>query len=173
VLNGRQSYRPGLSDWRRRVALFRKRSWFMPAGTQIGHRVSIPRRGHRSSGLGHGYEVTCFDEGRQPQSAAGWQCNHPRRRGNRRQLGHLDRGALGSTVIGEGTKIDNLVHVAHNVVIGRHCLVMGQSGFAGSTRLGNYCVIASQSGIAGHLKLRQPGHRRREVRCDAGVFPTE
>jgi len=56
-------------------------------------------------------------------------------------------------VIGAGTKIDNLVHVAHNVVMGRHCLIMGQVGFAGSTRLGDYCVVASQSGIAGHLKL--------------------
>ncbi len=67
----------------------------------------------------------------------------------------IDRGALGPTVIGQGTKIDNLVHVAHNVAIGRHCLIMGQVGFAGSTRLGDYCVIASQSGIAGHLKLGQ------------------
>jgi UDP-3-O-[3-hydroxymyristoyl] glucosamine N-acyltransferase len=65
----------------------------------------------------------------------------------------IDRAALGSTVIGPGTKIDNLVHIAHNVVMGRHCLIMGQAGFAGSTRLGDYCVIASQSGIAGHLTL--------------------
>jgi UDP-3-O-[3-hydroxymyristoyl] glucosamine N-acyltransferase len=65
----------------------------------------------------------------------------------------IDRGALGPTVIGQGTKIDNQVHVAHNVVIGKHCLIMGQVGFAGSTHLGDYCVIASQSGIAGHLKL--------------------
>ncbi|MGA2029759.1 MAG: UDP-3-O-(3-hydroxymyristoyl)glucosamine N-acyltransferase [Verrucomicrobiota bacterium] len=65
----------------------------------------------------------------------------------------IDRGALGSTVIGQGTKIDNLVHIAHNVIIGRHCLIMGQVGFAGSTHLGDYVVIASQSGIAGHLKL--------------------
>ena len=65
----------------------------------------------------------------------------------------IDRGALGSTVIGQGTKIDNLVHVAHNVVMGRHCLIMGQVGFAGSTHLGDYCVIASQSGIAGHLNI--------------------
>ena len=43
--------------------------------------------------------------------------------------------------------------IAHNVIVGRHCLIMGQAGFAGSTRLGDYCVIASQSGIAGHLKL--------------------
>ena len=65
----------------------------------------------------------------------------------------IDRGALGSTVIGEGTKIDNLVHVAHNVVIGRHCLITGQVGFAGSTRMGDYCVVAAQSGIADHLKI--------------------
>src|SRR5207237_407684 len=65
----------------------------------------------------------------------------------------IDRAALGSTVIGQGTKIDNLVHVAHNVVMGNHCLVMGQVGFAGSTHLGDYSVVASQSGIAGHLKL--------------------
>jgi UDP-3-O-[3-hydroxymyristoyl] glucosamine N-acyltransferase len=68
----------------------------------------------------------------------------------------IDRGALGSTVIGQGTKVDNLVHVAHNVKIGRHCLIMGQVGFAGSTTLGDYCVVASQSGIAGHLHL---GHQ--------------
>ncbi len=65
----------------------------------------------------------------------------------------IDRAAIGTTVIGRGTKIDNLVHVAHNVVIGAHCLVMGQVGFAGSTRLGDYAVIASQSGISGHLTL--------------------
>ena len=65
----------------------------------------------------------------------------------------IDRGTLGSTIIGEGTKIDNLVHVAHNVVIGRHCLILGQVGFAGSTTLGDYVVVASQSGIADHLKV--------------------
>ena len=65
----------------------------------------------------------------------------------------IDRGALGSTVIGQGTKIDNLVHIAHNVAVGRNCIIMGQAGFAGSTHLGDYCVVASQSGIAGHLKL--------------------
>jgi UDP-3-O-[3-hydroxymyristoyl] glucosamine N-acyltransferase len=65
----------------------------------------------------------------------------------------VDRGALGSTVIGEGTKIDNLVHVAHNVTVGRHCIIMGQAGFAGSTRLGDYVIVASQTGIADHLKI--------------------
>jgi UDP-3-O-[3-hydroxymyristoyl] glucosamine N-acyltransferase len=65
----------------------------------------------------------------------------------------IDRAALGSTRIGSGSKIDNLVHIAHNVTIGRHCLIMGQVGFAGSTELGDYGVVASQSGIAGHLKI--------------------
>jgi len=65
----------------------------------------------------------------------------------------VDRGSLGSTVVGAGTKIDNLVHIAHNVVIGRHCLVMGQSGFAGSTQVGDYAVVASQAGISGHLTI--------------------
>jgi UDP-3-O-[3-hydroxymyristoyl] glucosamine N-acyltransferase len=65
----------------------------------------------------------------------------------------IDRGMLGSTVIGEGSKLDNLVHVAHNVVIGRHCIITGQVGFAGSTHLGDYVVIAAQSGIADHLKI--------------------
>jgi UDP-3-O-[3-hydroxymyristoyl] glucosamine N-acyltransferase len=78
----------------------------------------------------------------------------------------IDRGALDATVIGAGTKIDNLVHIAHNVVIGRNCLVMGQVGFAGSTKLGDYCVIASQSGIAGHLKL---GHQA-TVGAKSGVM---
>ncbi|MCD6048634.1 MAG: lpxD [Verrucomicrobia bacterium] len=65
----------------------------------------------------------------------------------------IDRGALGSTVIGQGTKIDNLVHVAHNVTIGRHCIITGQVGFAGSTKMGDYCVVAAQSGIADHLTI--------------------
>ena len=65
----------------------------------------------------------------------------------------IDRGALGSTVIGRGTKIDNLVQIAHNVVVGEGCLLVGQSGYAGSTRLGNYVVVAAQVGIAGHLRI--------------------
>jgi UDP-3-O-[3-hydroxymyristoyl] glucosamine N-acyltransferase len=68
----------------------------------------------------------------------------------------VDRGALGATVIGKGTKIDNLVQVAHNVEIGEHCILCAQVGIAGSAKLGNYCVLAGQVGIAGHLKI---GHR--------------
>lgn len=65
----------------------------------------------------------------------------------------IDRGALGSTIIGKGTKIDNLVQIAHNVEIGEHCIIVGQAGIAGSTKLGNYVVLAGQVGIAGHLKI--------------------
>ena len=65
----------------------------------------------------------------------------------------VDRGALGSTVIGKGTKIDNLVQVAHNVQIGEHCIIISQVGIAGSTKIGNYVILAGQAGLAGHLKI--------------------
>jgi len=65
----------------------------------------------------------------------------------------VDRGALGATRIGRGTKIDNLVQIAHNVVIGEHCLIIAQVGIAGSAKLGDYVILAGQSGVAGHLKL--------------------
>ncbi len=65
----------------------------------------------------------------------------------------IDRGALGPTVIGKGSKIDNLVQIGHNVSIGEHTLVVAQAGIAGSTRLGNYVTIAGQVGLAGHLKI--------------------
>jgi len=65
----------------------------------------------------------------------------------------IDRGALGPTVIGRGTKIDNLVQIAHNVTLGEHCLVVAQVGVAGSTAIGQYTTLAGQVGIAGHLKI--------------------
>ncbi|HZQ45722.1 MAG TPA: UDP-3-O-(3-hydroxymyristoyl)glucosamine N-acyltransferase [Verrucomicrobiae bacterium] len=65
----------------------------------------------------------------------------------------VDRGALGPTTIGKGTKIDNLVQVAHNVTIGEHCLLVAQVGIAGSCKLGNYVILGGQVGLAGHLKI--------------------
>jgi len=65
----------------------------------------------------------------------------------------VDRGALGPTIIGKGTKIDNLAQVAHNVRIGKHCLIIAQVGIAGSSTLGDYVILAGQAGIAGHLKI--------------------
>jgi UDP-3-O-[3-hydroxymyristoyl] glucosamine N-acyltransferase len=78
----------------------------------------------------------------------------------------IDRGALGPTVIGRGTKIDNLVQIGHNVTIGEHCLLVAQTGIAGSTRMGNYVTLAGQVGIAGHLKI---GHRV-TVAAQSGVM---
>ena len=65
----------------------------------------------------------------------------------------IDRGALDDTVIGEGTKIDNLVQIAHNVRIGRHCVIVSQVGIAGSTTLGDRVMIGGASGINGHVKI--------------------
>jgi UDP-3-O-[3-hydroxymyristoyl] glucosamine N-acyltransferase len=65
----------------------------------------------------------------------------------------IDRAALGSTVIGKGTKIDNLVQVGHNVVLGEHCILCGQVGIAGSTKVGRYVTMAGQAGLAGHLTV--------------------
>ncbi len=65
----------------------------------------------------------------------------------------IDRGTLGPTVIGKGTKIDNLVQVGHNVVVGENCIIVSQTGVAGSTKLGNYVTLAGQVGLAGHLKI--------------------
>ena len=65
----------------------------------------------------------------------------------------IDRARFSHTSIGEGTKIDNLVQIAHNCVIGRHCLIVSQVGIAGSTTLGDYVVMAGQAGAAGHLKI--------------------
>ena len=65
----------------------------------------------------------------------------------------VDRGALKDTVIGEGTKIDNLVQIGHNVVIGRHCVIAGQAGISGSSELGDFVVMGGQSGMVGHIKV--------------------
>lgn len=78
----------------------------------------------------------------------------------------VDRAALGETVIGEGTKIDNLVQIGHNVKIGKHCLLVSQVGIAGSAELGDYVSAAGQSGVSGHLKI---GHHVQIV-GQSGVF---
>jgi UDP-3-O-[3-hydroxymyristoyl] glucosamine N-acyltransferase len=65
----------------------------------------------------------------------------------------IDRGALRDTIIGEGTKIDNLVQIGHNVVIGRHCVIVAQTGISGSSELGDFVVLGGQVGVVGHLKI--------------------
>jgi UDP-3-O-[3-hydroxymyristoyl] glucosamine N-acyltransferase len=67
----------------------------------------------------------------------------------------IDRGANRDTCIGEGTKIDNLVQVGHNVVIGRHCVIVSQVGISGSCTIDDFVVIAGQAGLVGHLHVGQ------------------
>jgi UDP-3-O-[3-hydroxymyristoyl] glucosamine N-acyltransferase len=78
----------------------------------------------------------------------------------------IDRGSIDDTVIGAGTKIDNLVQIAHNVRIGRLCLIMAQVGIAGSVRVGDGCVLAGQVGVSGHHTIGD-GAR---LAAQAGVF---
>jgi UDP-3-O-[3-hydroxymyristoyl] glucosamine N-acyltransferase len=65
----------------------------------------------------------------------------------------IDRARFGRTVIGEGSKIDNLVQIAHNVQIGSHTIICAQVGIAGSTRIGSYVTLAGQVGLAGHIEI--------------------
>jgi UDP-3-O-[3-hydroxymyristoyl] glucosamine N-acyltransferase len=78
----------------------------------------------------------------------------------------IDRGSIDDTVIGAGTRIDNLVHIAHNVRIGRLCLIMAQVGIAGSVHVEDGVVLAGQAGLAGHHTIGK-GAR---IAAQAGVF---
>ena len=78
----------------------------------------------------------------------------------------IDRGSIDDTVIGAGTKIDNLVQIGHNCSVGRMCLIMSQVGLAGSTRVGDGAILAGQVGVGGHLEI---GDRAR-IGGQAGVF---
>jgi UDP-3-O-[3-hydroxymyristoyl] glucosamine N-acyltransferase len=79
----------------------------------------------------------------------------------------IDRGSLGTTVIGEGTKIDNLVQIAHNVRIGKHCVIAAQTGISGSVSVGDYCIIGGQVGIGDHVEI-EDGAR---IASKGGVLP--
>ncbi|ADU97214.1 UDP-3-O-(3-hydroxymyristoyl) glucosamine N-acyltransferase [Thermovibrio ammonificans HB-1] len=65
----------------------------------------------------------------------------------------IDRGTIGDTVIGEGTKIDNLVQIGHNVKIGRYCFIVSQVGISGSTKIGDFVTLAGKVGVAGHIEI--------------------
>jgi UDP-3-O-[3-hydroxymyristoyl] glucosamine N-acyltransferase len=121
------------------------------ANVSIGHKISIGKRVIIHSGTVIGSDGFGFvtDGGRHhkiPQVGGaiidddveiGANCS-------------IDRATLGNTVIKKGTKLDNQVHVAHNVTIGEHCLLAGQAGIAGSSTLGNYVVLGGQAGVADH-----------------------
>jgi UDP-3-O-[3-hydroxymyristoyl] glucosamine N-acyltransferase len=65
----------------------------------------------------------------------------------------VDRGSTRDTIIGEGTKIDNLCMIAHNVVMGRHCVIVSQTGISGSCTLGDFVVMGGQVGTVGHIEI--------------------
>ena len=77
----------------------------------------------------------------------------------------IDRGALGETRVGRGVKMDNLVHLAHNVVVGEHSFLVAQVGVAGSTKLGKHVALGGQAGVVGHIELGD----RVQVGAQAGV----
>jgi UDP-3-O-[3-hydroxymyristoyl] glucosamine N-acyltransferase len=79
----------------------------------------------------------------------------------------VDRGSLGTTVIGQGTKIDNLVQIAHNVRIGRHCVIAAQTGIYGSAVIGDYVVIAGQVGVGDHVRIEDNA----VIGGQAGILP--
>lgn len=78
----------------------------------------------------------------------------------------IDRGTIRDTVIGEGTKIDNLVQIGHNVTIGRHCIIVSHVGISGSTDIGDFVAIGGQAGFAGHLRI---GHGV-QIAAQSGVI---
>lgn len=120
------------------------------AGARLGDRVTL-HAGVTVGGDGFGY---VFAEGRHQKFPQLGQviieddveigCNST-----------VDRGSLGTTVIGQGTKIDNLVQIAHNVKIGRHCVIAAQTGISGSVEIGDYVVMGGQVGIGDHVRVEE------------------
>ena len=78
----------------------------------------------------------------------------------------IDRGSSRDTMIGDGTKMDNMVHIAHNVVVGKHCVLVAQVGIAGSTTLEDFVAVGGQTAIAPHLRLGAGV----QIAADAGVM---
>ncbi len=117
-------------------------------GSELGDRVVL-HSGAVIGADGYGYE---FEEGRHKKilQAGNVQIHNDVEVGANTTI---DRARFGSTIIGEGTKIDNQVQIGHNVRIGKHCLIVAQVGISGSSRIGDYVVVAAQSGIAGHLTI--------------------
>jgi len=131
------------------------------AGTEVGHRVRI-HSGTVVGSDGFGYVLDDGIHRKVPQIGNVIICDDV-------ELGAnvtVDRGALGPTLVGKGTKIDNLVQIAHNVTVGEHCIIVSQAGVAGSTKLGNYVILGGQVGLAGHLKIGN----RVSVAAQSGVM---
>ena len=116
--------------------------------TRLGNRVAV----HANSVVGsdgYGYVLVEGRHAKIPQ--VGWV-----EVGDDVEIGAcvcIDRGVLGPTRIGAGTKIDNQVQVAHNVQVGNHCLLVSQTGISGSTKLGDYVTLAGKVGVVGHIEI--------------------
>lgn len=117
-------------------------------GCKIGNNTII----HSSTVIGSdGFGFAESETGLKKIKQVGWV-----EIGNNVEIGSncsIDRGALGPTKIGDGSKIDNLVQIAHNVELGRHCIIVSQVGISGSTKLGNGVILAGQVGLVGHIEL--------------------
>jgi UDP-3-O-[3-hydroxymyristoyl] glucosamine N-acyltransferase len=130
-------------------------------GTELGRRVII-HAGARIGSDGFGY---VFRDGAHQKIPHVGRCIV----GDDVEIGAnttVDRGSIDDTVIGAGTKVDNLVQIAHNVRVGRLCLIVAQAGIAGSVRVEDGCVIAGQVGIAGHHTIGKGA----KIAAQAGVF---
>ena len=131
------------------------------SGTMIGRRV-IVHAGARLGSDGFGY---VFRDGRHEKIPHVGRCIIE----DDVEIGAnttIDRGSIDDTLIGAGTKIDNLVHIAHNCRIGRLCLIMAQVGIAGSVRVEDGCILAGQVGISGHHTIGKGA----TLAAQAGVF---
>jgi UDP-3-O-[3-hydroxymyristoyl] glucosamine N-acyltransferase len=118
------------------------------ANGDIGQRV-ILHSGVRIASDGFGY---VFTDGKHSKIPHVGRCII----GNDVEIGAnttIDRGSIDDTVIGAGTKIDNLVQIGHNVHVGSLCLIMAQVGIAGSARIGDGCILAGQAGLGGHITV--------------------
>jgi UDP-3-O-[3-hydroxymyristoyl] glucosamine N-acyltransferase len=127
--------------------------WLMPgavvaAECVLGSRVCL-QPGVIIGGDGFGYELVAGRHEKVPQIGTVVIENDVEIGANTT----IDRARFNRTVIGEGTKIDNLVQIGHNVVIGKHCLICAQTGISGSTTLEDYVVLGGQVGLAGHITL--------------------
>ena len=128
-------------------------SWLMP-GVTVSAECTLGRRVRLQPGVvigsdGFGYELVAGRHEKVPQVGTVVI-------GDDVEIGAnstVDRSRFEKTVIGEGTKIDNLVQIGHNVVIGRHCMICALVGIAGSCTLGDYVVLGGQVGLAGHLTV--------------------
>ena len=118
----------------------------------IGNRVVI-HSGAVIGGDGFGYEFSAGKHVKIPQTGT-VQIDDDVEIGSNTTI---DRARFGRTWIQEGTKIDNLVQIAHNVIIGKHSMIVSQAGISGSARLGNYVTLAGQVGLVGHLEVGEIG----------------